>query len=87
VRSLVWRCGNSALIAQVPHRDNVRLANLATENEQPPSVRYELDRRGCRKEDIGSSVIVGTYGAWERKNSWPLAEFAGDVSPDGMSGC
>ena len=32
----------------------------------------------------GRAYVLGLLSHAERKNSWPLAEFAGDVSPDGM---
>ena len=35
----------------------------------------------------GRWYVLGLLSHQERKNSWWLAEFAGDVSPDGCSGC
>jgi SRSO17 transposase len=32
----------------------------------------------------GRAYLLGLLSHAERKNSWSLAEFAGDVSPDGM---
>ena len=32
----------------------------------------------------GRAYLLGLLSHTERKNSWSLAEFAGDVSPDGM---
>ena len=32
----------------------------------------------------GRGYLLGLLSHQERKNSWSLAEFAGDVSPDGM---
>ena len=32
----------------------------------------------------GRAYLLGLLSHAERKNSWTLAEFAGDVSPDGM---
>src|SRR5260370_33149697 len=32
----------------------------------------------------GRACLLGLLSHAERKNSWSLAEFAGDVSPDGM---
>ena len=32
----------------------------------------------------GRAYVLGLLSQAERKNSWSLAEFAGDVSPDGM---
>jgi SRSO17 transposase len=32
----------------------------------------------------GRAYLLGLLSHQERKNSWSLAEFAGDVSPDGM---
>src|ERR1700733_3308543 len=32
----------------------------------------------------GRTYLLGLLSHAERKNSWSLAEFAGDVSPDGM---
>ena len=32
----------------------------------------------------GRGYVLGLLSQQERKNSWWLAEFAGDVSPDGM---
>ena len=32
----------------------------------------------------GRAYVLGLLSHTERKNSWWLAEFAGDVSPDGM---
>ena len=35
----------------------------------------------------GRAYLLGLLSQQERKNSWSLAEFAGDVSPEGCSGC
>ena len=32
----------------------------------------------------GRAYVLGLLSQAERKNSWQLAEFAGDASPDGM---
>lgn len=32
----------------------------------------------------GRAYLLGLLSHGERKNSWTLAEFAGDASPDGM---
>jgi SRSO17 transposase len=32
----------------------------------------------------GRAYLLGLLSQTERKNSWSLAEFAGDVSPDGL---
>ena len=32
----------------------------------------------------GRAYLLGLLSGAERKNSWQLAEFAGDASPDGM---
>jgi len=32
----------------------------------------------------GRAYLLGLLSQTERKNSWMLAEFAGDVSPDGL---
>ncbi len=37
--------------------------------------------RVCRH---GRAYVLGLLSQAERKNSWQLAEFAGDVAPDGM---
>jgi hypothetical protein len=35
----------------------------------------------------GRAYLLGLLSQSERKNGWTLAEFAGDVSPEGCSGC
>ena len=42
----------------------------------------EFENAGSRKR--ARAYVLGLLSHTERKNGWTLAEFAGDLSPDGM---
>ena len=51
-------------------------------NEMFALVAGEFENAGSRKR--ARAYVLGLLSHTERKNGWTLAEFAGDVSPDGM---
>ena len=51
-------------------------------NEMFAQVAGEFENAGSRKR--ARAYVLGLLSHAERKNGWTLAEFAGDVSPDGM---
>jgi SRSO17 transposase len=51
-------------------------------NEVFAQVAGEFENAGSRKR--ARAYLLGLLSHAERKNGWTLAEFAGDVSPDGM---
>ena len=51
-------------------------------NEMFAGVAGEFENAGSRKR--ARAFVLGLLSHAERKNGWTLAEFAGDVSPDGM---
>ena len=51
-------------------------------NEMFAGVAGEFENAGSRKR--ARSYVLGLLSHAERKNGWTLAEFAGDLSPDGM---
>jgi SRSO17 transposase len=51
-------------------------------NEMFAQVAGEFENAGSRKR--ARAYVLGLLSHAERKNGWTLAEFAGDLSPDGM---
>ena len=51
-------------------------------NEMFAEVAGEFENAGSRKR--ARAYVLGLLSHAERKNGWTLAEFAGDLSPDGM---
>jgi len=51
-------------------------------NEMFAQVAGEFENAGTRKR--ARAYLLGLLSHTERKNGWTLAEFAGDMSPDGM---
>jgi SRSO17 transposase len=51
-------------------------------NEMFAGVAGEFENAGSRKR--ARAYVLGLLSHAERKNGWTLAEFAGDLSPDGM---
>lgn len=51
-------------------------------NEMFAGVAGEFENAGSRKR--ARAYVLGLLSHTERKNGWTLAEFAGDVAPDGM---
>ena len=51
-------------------------------NEMFAQVAGEFGNAAVRRN--GRAYVLGLLSHAERKNGWTLAEFAGDVSPDGM---
>ena len=51
-------------------------------NEMFAVVAGEFENAGSRKR--ARAYVLGLLSHAERKNGWTLAEFAGDLSPDGM---
>ena len=51
-------------------------------NEMFAQVAGEFENAGSRKR--ARAYVLGLLSHTERKNGWTLAEFAGDMSPDGM---
>ena len=51
-------------------------------NEMFAQVAGEFENAGSRKR--ARAYLLGLLSHTERKNGWTLAEFAGDMSPDGM---
>ena len=51
-------------------------------NEMFARVAGEFENAGSRKR--ARAYVLGLLSHAERKNGWTLAEFAGDLSPDGM---
>jgi SRSO17 transposase len=51
-------------------------------NEMFAQVAGEFENAGSRKR--ARAYLLGLLSHAERKNGWTLAEFAGDMSPDGM---
>ena len=50
------------------------------------TVAARIDRRFCRSQSRRQmrAYLGGLIGSVERKNSWQLAEHAGDATPDRM---
>ena len=51
-------------------------------NEMFAGVAGEFENAGSRKR--ARAYVLGLLSGTERKNGWTLAEFAGDLTPDGM---
>ena len=51
-------------------------------NEMFAGVAGEFENAGSRKR--ARAYVLGLLSHAERKNGWTLAEFAGDLTPDGM---